>query len=61
MLAVLRGRREGVLAVSVELTPDEELQNPHPAESLIAKHYGIERTVGWPMTGFFPSVVGHGA
>lgn len=44
VLAVLRGRREGVLAVSVELTPDEELQNPHPAESLIAKHYGIERT-----------------
>ena len=44
VLAVLRGRREGILAVSVELPADEEAETPHPAEGIIAEHFRIERT-----------------
>lgn len=43
-LAVLRGRREGVLGVSVELPEAEETLVPHPAEGLVAERFGIART-----------------
>lgn len=43
-LAILRGRREGVLGVSVELSPEEETARPHPAEARLAARLGVERT-----------------
>ena len=43
-LAVLRGRREGVLNVSVELSEEEEAMRPHPLEAMLADRLGISRT-----------------
>ena len=43
-LAVLRGRREGFLTVSVELPAEDEARDPHPAEARLADLLGISRT-----------------
>ena len=43
-LAVLRGRREGFLTVSVELPAEDEALDPHPAEARLADLLGISRT-----------------
>ncbi len=40
-LAMFRGRQEGVLKVSIQLTEDEENQKNHPCQSIIANHFGI--------------------
>lgn len=40
-LALLRGRRDGFLQLSLELPAEEEALSPHPAERLIAEHFGI--------------------
>ena len=37
-LALLRGRREGCLNLSVELPAEEEAKRPHPAECVLARH-----------------------
>lgn len=41
-LALLRGRREGLLGLSIELSPEEEAAPRHPAEEIIAREFGIE-------------------
>jgi uncharacterized protein len=41
-LALLRGRNLGVLSVNLQLPDEMEALVPHPAESRIAAHFGIE-------------------
>lgn len=43
-LAILRGQREGVLNISIELSEEEEALRPHPAEALLAKRLNVART-----------------
>lgn len=43
-LAILRGQREGVLNISIELSEEEEALRPHPVEVLLAEHLNFART-----------------
>lgn len=43
-LAILRGQREGVLNVSIELSEEKEALRPHPAEALLAEYLNFSRT-----------------
>ena len=43
-LAILRGQREGVLNISIELSEEEEALRPHPVEALLAEHLNFART-----------------
>lgn len=40
-LAMFRGRQEGVLKISVQLTEEEEARKIHPCQTIIAEHFGI--------------------
>jgi len=41
-LAIFRGRNEGVLRYSIEVgDPEDDPKAPHPAEGMIASHWGI--------------------
>ncbi|QBQ55999.1 Tex family protein [Nitrosococcus wardiae] len=40
-LALFRGRNEGVLSLTLDISTEEEEQS-HPCEAMVAKHFGIE-------------------
>lgn len=55
-LAVFRGRQEGLLAVKVLLTEEEEALPVHPCQELIARAHGI-KNLGRPADVWLASVV----
>ncbi len=46
VLALLRGREQGVLSLQIQLKPELEQQNPHPCVALLASELGLNHVFG---------------